>query len=266
MLRPVHQTNPPEGLPSFDLADLLKMFPNIVVYRGFGKWGQFRSPPLSRHDTVLEQILGLRGERGDETHGGAHELHGSESDVPDTGRRIELCFAFGWQLNFARSIPTPRTLTLPRIHSMELQSLRLFMATILTSYDKIQLPNLAHLALRNADSFEYATTRLVLPSLRSVTLVSDTERPFGFSEESFMEIFFEKYGLALEELTMLAEPYSEYPQRLDQLCPILHTFRTHYRELLGSPIPSVRTVGLYSLEHAPKCPESGESTSAGVPV
>ncbi|KIO15630.1 hypothetical protein M407DRAFT_247180, partial [Tulasnella calospora MUT 4182] len=74
-----------------------------------------------------------------------------------------------------------------------------------------------------------------------------------------MESFLEKHGLALEEFTVLPKACSGYLKRLDQLCPTLHTFRTHYLELPGSTVPSVRTVGIYGLEHAGRDSESGES-------
>ncbi|KIO25725.1 hypothetical protein M407DRAFT_244003, partial [Tulasnella calospora MUT 4182] len=135
---------------------------------------------------------------------------------------------------------------------------------MLRNYSKIQLPNLAHLSLRRVDSFKYAEARLVLPSLRSVTWGSDTRRPLAFYEESFLASFLGKHGLALEELTVLPKPRSGYLKRLDQLCPILHTFRTHYQEPPGSTISSVRTVGLYGLEHAGRDSESGESVVSSI--
>ncbi|KIO25723.1 hypothetical protein M407DRAFT_24989 [Tulasnella calospora MUT 4182] len=250
-----HGTQPDfaETPPSFDLDDLLKICPNIVVYRGLGRWRQFQSPSLSRHTAVLKQILGLPGEMGDETHGGTHEVQDSEFKVPDAGRRIQLGFGFEWEPGFPllgnRPIPTPHTLTLPCISTLELRNLSFF-TTDLVPYNTFQLPNLVHLSWLGEDSLEYATTRLILPSLRSITLGRDTRWPHRFLQQSPLESFLEKHGLALEELTVLAKSYLRYPQRLDQLCPVLQTFRAHYLELPKSAILSVRNVGLYGLEHA----------------
>ncbi|KAG9046782.1 hypothetical protein FS837_003654 [Tulasnella sp. UAMH 9824] len=255
-----------ETIVSFQLVELLKMCPNIVVFKGFGSWRQFQFPPLSRHTAVLTQVLGLPDAWTDKTYSDAHQSRVFE--VPDTGRRIELSFAFEWETSFIlygnRPTPTPRILILPCISSLELRSLYLFMPTNLVTYNTIRLPNLVHLSLRGTDSLKYATTRLVAPSLRSVTLASDTPRPIRFQEESFSENFLEKHGLALEELTVLAKQYSGYLQRLDRLCPILHAFRTHYLDLPRSAVPSVRSIGLYGLEHAGRDSDSGESVISGI--
>ncbi|KAG8893454.1 hypothetical protein FRC01_013579, partial [Tulasnella sp. 417] len=76
--------------------------------------------------------------------------------------------------------------------------------------------------------------------------------------------FLEKYGLGLEEMTVLERSHLRHLQRLDRFCPILQTFRTHYQSLPGSSVPSVRTVGLYGLEHVGRDSESGESVISDV--
>ncbi|KAG8954316.1 hypothetical protein FRC00_005940 [Tulasnella sp. 408] len=84
----------------FGLADLLKICPNIVVYRGLGKWCQFPFSMLPKHKEALMQVLGLPGDGGHATNGEAYGMRGSELDVQDTGRRIEFCLAFEWEPTF----------------------------------------------------------------------------------------------------------------------------------------------------------------------
>lgn len=79
-----------------------------------------------------------------------------------------------------------------------------------------------------------------------------------------MESFLEKHGFALEDLTILETSYSKSLQRLNQLCPVLQTFRTHYSEIPRSAVSSVRNVGLYGLEHAGPYSQSGESMIFGI--
>ncbi|KAG8912305.1 hypothetical protein FRC00_004808 [Tulasnella sp. 408] len=265
----------PSASAEFQLADLLTICPNIIKYRGLGSGRHLRSPLLWRDDAVLKQLLRLSDSWGEKNHaephegqhdqalGDAHEVQGRGLDVPDPGRRIELCFIFGWEpvlrLLSDQPIPTPRTLTLPYISSLELRSLQVLINWYPLGFKTIRFPNLAHLSLRGEDSLTYATTNLILPSLRGVTLGSTTLRPLQFHEESQLESFLEKHGFALEELTILEKPYSRYLQRLDQLCPTLQTLRTHYLELPRSVVRSVTTVGLYDLEHAGRNLDSGEN-------
>ncbi|KAG8892097.1 hypothetical protein FRC01_014346, partial [Tulasnella sp. 417] len=96
----------------------------------------------------------------------------------------------------------------------------------------------------------YAATKLHLPALRSVTYGRGDTRPLGNDEEPHLERFLERHGLTLEELTVLDKPCGKNFRRLDQFCPILETLRTPYVELPTSAVPSVKTVGLYGLEHA----------------
>ncbi|KAG8922553.1 hypothetical protein FRC00_007299, partial [Tulasnella sp. 408] len=249
------RVNPPEDLPSFDLLDLLKVCPNIVVYRGPGTWKlSYRS---LRDDAVLKQVLGQPGEWAGEVHG----IQGSELSDPAIGRRLELCYMFGRQLNAAHygdlPKPKPHILTLPCISSLELRTFY-FSGGYSMAHDAIRLPNLVHLALQGGHSLQYATTRLVLPSLRSVIVRPVVMDPLRHQEEDPLESFLEKHGLALEELTVLEMSYSGYLRRLDQLCPILQTIRIHYQVLPSSTVPSVRTVGLYGLEHGGRDSISGE--------
>ncbi|KAG9046784.1 hypothetical protein FS837_003656 [Tulasnella sp. UAMH 9824] len=274
--REINLDDPPDST-EFQLADLLKICPNIIKYRRLGSWRQSRFPPRWRDDVVLKQLLRLPDDRGDKTHaelhgvqdnedpGYAHELQGSDLDIPDTGRRIELCFAFDGEPCLGPfsnpPIPRPRTLTLPCISSLELRSLGLFMIGKPVTYNTIQLPNLVHLSLGGRDSFLCATTRLILPSLRSVTLDSSSMGPLG---ESRLESFLEKHGFALEELTILETLYSKYLERLNQLCPALQTFRTHYSELPRSTVSTVRHVGLYGLKYAGPYSQSEQSLIFGI--
>ncbi|KAG8922612.1 hypothetical protein FRC01_013809, partial [Tulasnella sp. 417] len=267
-MKHVVQSDPTKPLPSFDLADFLKMCPNIVVYRGLGSWRQFQFPPLMKHTAILKQVLGLPSEQEDEPHSEAHEIHGSELKVPDTGRRIELSFAFEREPSFTplSNLPilTPRALALPCISALELRSLYLFVTTNMATYNTFQLPNLVHLSLRGGDSLGYATRRLILPSLRSVTYCADTVKPNRLRGEPYLEAFLLKHGLGLGELTVLEKSDLESLQGLDQLCPTLQTFRTHYLELPRTVLLSVTTVGLYGLEHAGKNSESGESVVSSI--
>ncbi|KAG8951353.1 hypothetical protein FRC00_007276, partial [Tulasnella sp. 408] len=253
--------NPPEDLPSFDLLDLLKVCPNIVVYRGPGTWKlSYRS---LRDDAVLKQVLGQPGEWAGEAHG----IQGSELNDPAIGRRLELCYMFGSQLNAAHygdlPKPKPQIITLPCISSLELRTFY-FSGDNSMAHDAIRLPNLVHLALQGGHSLQYATTRLVLPSLRSVTFRPVVAEPVRFQEEHPLGAFLEKHGLALEEITVLEPSYSGYLRGLDQLCPILQTVRIHYTVLPSSTIPSVRNVGLYGLEHGGRDPKSGKNLIANI--
>ncbi|KAG9046787.1 hypothetical protein FS837_003659 [Tulasnella sp. UAMH 9824] len=164
--------------PSSDLVNILvnimQMCPNIVMYRGVGWWRRFQFPAQSlRTPAALKRILDLPVEWGDQTNGEEQDIRRSELDVLDTGRRIELCFAFEWEASFPlfsyEGTSTPYTLTLPCISAMELRSLYLLVTSKLATYDVIRLPNLVHLTLRGGDSLKYDTRKLVLPSLRSVT-------------------------------------------------------------------------------------------------
>ncbi|KAG8922554.1 hypothetical protein FRC00_007300, partial [Tulasnella sp. 408] len=139
------QTNSPEDLPSFDLLDLLKICPNIVVYRGPGTWRK-RSYRWIRDDAVLNQVLGQPEQRAGEVY----EMRASELNVPAIGRRLELCSMVDRQLNAAHygdlPKPEPQILTLPYVSSLELRNFCFTGATWM-AHDAIQLPNLVHLAL-----------------------------------------------------------------------------------------------------------------------
>ncbi|KAG9046785.1 hypothetical protein FS837_003657 [Tulasnella sp. UAMH 9824] len=256
-----NQTNFPEDLPLFDLLDLLEICPNIVVYRGPGIWSD--SYRLVQDDAVLRQILGQPEERGGE----AHEMQDSELNAPAIGRRLELCYLFDNQLNAAHygdlPRPKPQNLTLPCISSLELRNLY-FTGEIWMAYDAFRLPNLVHLALDSEGSLHYATTRLVLPSLRSVTFRPLASELLEFGGDHPLVAFLEKHCLALEELTVLEMSYTGYLQRLDQLCPILQTVRIYYQMLPSSTIPSVRNVGLYGLEHGGRDSKSGEDVISNI--
>ncbi|KAG9046786.1 hypothetical protein FS837_003658 [Tulasnella sp. UAMH 9824] len=78
----------------FGLADLLKICPNIVVYRGLGTWKQFPFSPPPKHTASLKQVLGLPDQQEHETDGEVQGIQGSEFGVHGTRRGIELCFAF----------------------------------------------------------------------------------------------------------------------------------------------------------------------------
>ncbi|KAG9046781.1 hypothetical protein FS837_003653 [Tulasnella sp. UAMH 9824] len=252
----VVQPESEEPLPTFDLSDLLKICPNIVAYRGFGRWREFQFQALLKEGAVLKRILDLPAEEGTEAPEQVQEAQDSQLVVPDTGRRIELNLIYDYEpflpLFHDRtvSIATPLIVTLPSIVSMELRSLLLPRFTHQLDYVTIRLPNLTHLTLWGIDSLKYAAVKLHLPALRSVTYGRGDTRPLGNDEEPHLERFLERHGLSLEELTVLDKPCGKNFRRLDQFCPILETLRTPYEELPRSAVSSIKTVGLYGLEHA----------------
>ncbi|KAG9004783.1 hypothetical protein FRB90_010739 [Tulasnella sp. 427] len=240
-------------LPLFDLMDFLKMCPNIIVYRGFGRWREFQFQGLLKYGAVLKQILDLPVVERDTKAQVAEE---TELVVPDTRRRIELDLIDDCEPFFPlfsdrqRSVSTPLTITIPSITVMELRGLLIPRFTHSLEAVTVQLPNLTHLSILGADALKYATSKLTLPSLRSLTYA--TRRQPDADDEPHLERFLEKHGLTLEELTVLDRPCSKNFRRLHQLCPILETLRAHYVELPTSTTAasrSVRTVGLYGLEH-----------------
>ncbi|KAG8891566.1 hypothetical protein FRC00_013502, partial [Tulasnella sp. 408] len=206
MIKLVAQPDPTD----FRLSDLLKICPNILKFRGLGSWKLFHTPQRWRDIAVLKQLLQLPDEWVDKTHAephevqgtgahsGVHEVQDSHFDAPDTGRRIELCFALDWEPPLQPPndppIATRRTLSLPSISSMELRSLNAFLNGRWAAYDTIRLPNLVHLSLRGANSLTYATTNLILPSIRSVTLSLNIMNSLGFLAGSQLESFLEKHG------------------------------------------------------------------------
>ncbi|KAG8918673.1 hypothetical protein FRC00_012199, partial [Tulasnella sp. 408] len=258
----VARTDSAEALPSFNLFDLLKICPNIVVYRAPGHM----SPDYLESERVFKQVLGYPGERGDEAHGS----QGGELNVPVIGRRhVELCSMYGRWLHGTHygdpPISRPQVLTLLHISSLDLRRIYPDSEFNFTAHDAIQLPNLVHLALQGTDSLTYATARLILPSLRSVTFRPIVIDPPRSEEEPPLEAFLEKHGLALEELTVMEISSSgDYLRRLDQLCPILQTLRIHYSGLPKSFVPSVQAVGLYGLEHVGRDSTSGEAVISGI--
>ncbi|KAG8892157.1 hypothetical protein FRC00_012559, partial [Tulasnella sp. 408] len=56
-------------LTEFCLAGLLKICPNVVVYRGLGERSQFPFSSLSERKAALKQVLGLPDEQARETDG-----------------------------------------------------------------------------------------------------------------------------------------------------------------------------------------------------
>ncbi|KAG8892386.1 hypothetical protein FRC00_012175 [Tulasnella sp. 408] len=256
----VARTDSPEALPSFNLFDLLKICPNILMCRVPGDMTSDYLEPVK----VMKQVLGQLGERGGE----AHVAQSGELNVPVTGRRqVELCSVSDYALLCIHygdpPISTPHIITLPLISSLDLRKIHSSEFDVMT-HDAIRLPNLVELALQGHNSLKYATARLILPSLQSVTLRPIVMNPLRFQEEPPLEAFLEKHGLALQELTVLEISSSGgYLRRLDQLCPVLQTLRMHYSELPTSSVPSVQTVGLYGLEEAGGFSTWGEYTSAG---
>ncbi|KAG8980433.1 hypothetical protein FRC05_006065 [Tulasnella sp. 425] len=256
----VVQPKSEEPLPSFDLADLLGMCPNIVVYRGFGRWEDPQFPLLPKNRTILRQILGLPVEEEVVPEGQEQEVQGSELNIPDTGRRIKLLFVDGIRpflslFNRREIPPSGPVATVPSVYSMALHSLITPLIFSRKNNDApIRLPNLTHLSIRGLDSLQQATRELDMPSLRSLTYRTNRVafRP------PYLKWFLQKHGLPLEELVLLEGPGREQLERLDQLCPILQTFQAHYDSLPLSTLPSVRTVGLYGLERAAANFKSGE--------
>ncbi|KAG8955939.1 hypothetical protein FRC04_006387 [Tulasnella sp. 424] len=244
-----------EPLPSFDLTDLLRMCPNIVVYRGFGRWREFQFQALLKNGAVLKQILGLPAEGEHKRQGQGEKTQGTELIVPDTGRRIELNLIYDYEPFLPLfSKPTvsssaPLAVTLPSISSMELRSPMVPRFTHQLDHVTIQLPNLTHLSIWGVESLKYVTEKLVLPALRCVTYSRGDTMWLTVDEEPHLDAFLGRHGLALEELNVLDKPCAKNFRRLDQLCPILETLRTHYHELPTSTVSSVTTVGLYGLEH-----------------
>ncbi|KAG8980432.1 hypothetical protein FRC05_006064 [Tulasnella sp. 425] len=261
----VVQSKSEEPLPYFDLEDLLAICPNIVVYRGCGRWKDPRFP-LPTNPTLLRQFMGLPVEDEVVPEGQKQEVQGStELDIPDTGRRIKLHFVDDYRpfLLFNRgAVPSLGPVAiLPSVYSMTLHGL---MTPLIFNrkYDNapIQLPNLTHLSIKGVTSLRRATFELDLPSLQSLTYhtTKGTFRP------PYLEEFLEKHGLSLEELVLLEGPGPEHLERLDQLCPILQTFQADYDDLPLSTLPSVRTVGLYGLERARANSQLAERLLTGV--
>ncbi|KAG8940898.1 hypothetical protein FRC00_012713, partial [Tulasnella sp. 408] len=88
----------------FGLADLLKICPNIVVYRGFGHWGLFPFSTPPRHRVALMQVLGLPSELGHETDEEAYELSsGREMAFPDASHSLSPLHILN---GVARSLPS----------------------------------------------------------------------------------------------------------------------------------------------------------------
>ncbi|KAG8907323.1 hypothetical protein FRC01_007727, partial [Tulasnella sp. 417] len=258
-----------ENVPTeFTLTDLIKMCPNILVFRGrgrlIGSWWMAQDMHMAPVEQVLDLSTGSAGRLPDE----GHEVQGSDFDGPDTGRQVELDGAFGWTFGVPSFIDrppaTPRTVTMPCVFSVDLESFYTLIDMNMADYNTFRLPNLVHLTLRGAGSVRCATTSLILPSLRSVTFgVNDRTLPI-YGVNPRLPDFLEKHGLGLVEMTVLERSYLGHLRRLDRFCPILRTFRTHYQSLPGSSVPSVRTVGLYGLEHAGRGSESGETVISNI--
>ncbi|KAG8955938.1 hypothetical protein FRC04_006386 [Tulasnella sp. 424] len=267
-----------EPLPSFDLTGLLRMCPNIVVYRwcgrwrkrGFGRLAALRFSRLAQNGAIIRQVMGLPAEERSVPEEQGQEVQNSELDMPDTGRRIELHFTYDYepflQLFNRRSISSsaPVAATFPSIYSLTLHSLFVLPPMYPRGNVTIRLPNLTHLSIMGVDSLRYATVEFAMPSLRSVTCQRSELKERGASGEPYLQRFLEKHGLVLEELVLLDKTDPEQLQRLDQLCPILQTVRAHYLDLPESIVSSVGTVGLYGLEHTEATSELGESLVRGI--
>ncbi|KAG8901782.1 hypothetical protein FRC01_009745, partial [Tulasnella sp. 417] len=211
----------------------------------------------------VEQVLDLSAGSADRARDEGHEVQASDFGGPDTGCQAELYLAFDWNFGFPPFVyqlpATPHAVTLPCVFSVDLESFYFLLRMNMGNYNTFRLPNLVHLTLRGADAVTCATTSLIMPSLRSVMFGVNDRGSLRSGRNPRLPDFLEKHGLGLEEMTVLERSYLDHLQRLDRFCPILQTFRTHYLSLPGSPVPSVRTVGLYGLEHAGRGSESGDS-------
>ncbi|KAG9046788.1 hypothetical protein FS837_003660 [Tulasnella sp. UAMH 9824] len=123
-----------KDLPSFDLFDLLKICPNIVVYRVPGN----RTRGYQEPDRVIGRVLGHPGER----RGEAHDAQRDEHNVPAICHQLELWWVHDYVLHSARygdpPISRPHILTLLRISSLDLG--RMYLSDFNgTAHDAIRL-------------------------------------------------------------------------------------------------------------------------------